>query len=199
MSLDFYFDYRSPFSYLANTQIRTMKASTKYLPVDVLAVMKRVSNQPSTACPPKARYAMVDAQRWAEHYGVPFVPNFGLLTAMAKGQVCGDLFSRAGLAAQKQDVFENVHDALFAAVWAGTDDLVTAEGREAFAKAHAPQAPDLWSLAESQGVLDEINAQSDAAAERGVFGVPAMFVGAEMFFGNDRLELARSRLNSLQG
>jgi 2-hydroxychromene-2-carboxylate isomerase len=34
-----------------------------------------------------------------------------------------------------------------------------------------------------------------AAADRGVFGAPCMFVGDELFFGNDRLDFVRAELD----
>jgi 2-hydroxychromene-2-carboxylate isomerase len=48
----------------------------------------------------------------------------------------------------------------------------------------------------------EIGAQLDAnnrqAIERGVFGVPTFLVDGELFFGNDRLDMALTRLRGEQ-
>ena len=47
--------------------------------------------------------------------------------------------------------------------------------------------------------IDRILAQHDAskaAAERGVFGAPTMFVGDQMYFGNDRLDFVVEALRS---
>jgi len=68
MRIEFIFDYRSPYSYLANTQLKGLGADVDYKPVDIVAVMKKVNNQPSPLCPPKARYAGIDAARWARLY-----------------------------------------------------------------------------------------------------------------------------------
>ena len=43
-------------------------------------------------------------------------------------------------------------------------------------------------------VKTELRERSDAAVERGLFGIPTMFVNGEMFFGQDRLEFVREAL-----
>jgi 2-hydroxychromene-2-carboxylate isomerase len=43
---------------------------------------------------------------------------------------------------------------------------------------------------ESRSVKEALRAATDAAAERGVEGVPAVVVGGEVFWGDDRLEEA---------
>jgi 2-hydroxychromene-2-carboxylate isomerase len=125
MQVQFVLDYRSPYAYLANTQIASLGAQVSYEPVDILSVMKEVNNQPSPMCPPKAKYAGLDATRWAKHYGVPFSPNMALLAALRQGDLENDLLSRAGIAGQLLGVFQQTNDALFSAVWSGVDDLST--------------------------------------------------------------------------
>lgn len=195
MRVQFVLDYRSPYSYLANTQVRTLDAEIDYQPIDILAVMKQVNNQPSPMCPPKARYAGVDTARWAKHYGVPYSPNRALLGALRQEQFKNALLSRLGIAAQELGVFPQLHDALFRAVWAGSDDLATSEGRALFLANHALPA-ELWEVAESPDVGARQAANNDRAATSGVFGVPTFFVDDEMFFGNDRLAFVKTRLES---
>jgi 2-hydroxychromene-2-carboxylate isomerase len=194
MTLEFYLDYRSPYSYLAGTQVRNWEIPIGYSPVDIVAVMKMVNNQPSPLCPPKARYAEMDARRWAKLYDVPFSPNAALLKAMQTGTLDGSLLSRVALASQKIGVFERVNDALLGAVWAGTDDLVTERGRAAFLETHAIVASDLWRVASSSEIVALLRLKDQEAADRGVFGVPTFFLENEMFFGNDRLDFIKTRL-----
>lgn len=193
MRVEFFLDYRSPYTYLANTQMPTLGAAVDYKPIDILNVMRMVNNQPSPVCPPKSRYAGYDAARWARHYGVAYAPNKALFKAMGTGQLEGALLVRAALAAQELGAFERVSGALFRAVWAGTDDLASDDGRAAFAAAHG--VDELWRLAADQVIADRLAAQDREAANRGVFGVPTLFVGTEMFFGNDRLDFVKATLN----
>jgi 2-hydroxychromene-2-carboxylate isomerase len=47
---------------------------------------------------------------------------------------------------------------------------------------------------ESRAVKDRLRSETDAAADRGVFGVPTVAVGDELFWGDDRLEEAAAAL-----
>ncbi len=110
----------------------------------------------------------------------------------------GAILARAALAAQQTGSFEVVHPALFQAVWAGTDDLITAEGRSTFLK-NLGVDEDIWQLADRPAVRDQLAANNEEAARRGVFGVPTLFCGDEMFFGNDRLDFVRAALQKAKG
>ena len=193
MSLQFIFDYRSPYAYLANTQLATLPATAQYVPVDIVAVMDIVGNQPSPKCPPKARYAGMDAARWARLYGVPFEPNRAFMQAMGKGELAGNLLSRAACAAQDLGVFGQVHDALFSACWGKPCDLVSSEGRIAFLRELGLDA-DIWQRAEAGEIGEKLRANVAWAADKGIFGAPSFLVGDELFFGNDRLEFVRAAL-----
>jgi 2-hydroxychromene-2-carboxylate isomerase len=195
--IEFFSDYRSPYAYLANIKLKTMGIGIDHTPLDILAVMKLVNNQPSPACPPKARYAGIDAQRWAKLYGVEFSPNRAVMTAMSAGAFDGASLSRAALVAQRLGIFDQVNDALFEAMWAGADDLASEEGRRNFLKSRAIAADDLWRLASEPEIVQLQVEQAKEAADRGVFGAPTIFVDGEMFFGNDRLPFVEARLKGI--
>ncbi|WLB86834.1 2-hydroxychromene-2-carboxylate isomerase [Bradyrhizobium japonicum] len=197
MTIEFVYDYRSPYSYLADTQLKKLSTDITYKPVDITSVMKAVNNHPSPMCPPKARYAVADAGRWAKHYGVPFTPNGGLMRAMGAGRFDGMLLSCAGLAAQELNIFNNAHKALFEAIWASTCDLTAEADRKNFFGERGIDAEELWSRASSSRIRDLLAKNDSEAAERGVCGVPTVFVGDEMFFGNDRLQFVRARLHGM--
>ncbi|NNJ16027.1 2-hydroxychromene-2-carboxylate isomerase [Pseudomonas putida CSV86] len=198
MNLQSVFDYTSPYAYLANTRLPGLDHPVEYLPVDILFVMKQIGNQPSPACPPKARYSGIDAARWAALYQVPFAPNRALFQAMREGRLDNALLVRLAVAAQQAGVFETLHPALFAAVWAGSDDLASTQGREAFLRNLELDA-DLWQLADSPHVRERLAANNALAIERGVFGVPTFFCDDEMFFGNDRLDFVRAAIAQSKG
>ncbi|QQX86607.1 DsbA family protein [Cupriavidus necator] len=195
MQLQFVFDYRSPYAYLASAQLPALSAPIEHLLVDVLAVMRKVNNRPSTECPAKVRYAHVDAGRWARRYGMELRPNAALMNALKQQLFEGAMLSLAGLAALELGVFERVHPALFEALWAGDDDLLSEAGRIHFLRERGIDA-DVWHRANSSHIRDRLAHQSEDAAERGVFGVPSFFVGSQLFFGNDRLDFVRDALLS---
>jgi 2-hydroxychromene-2-carboxylate isomerase len=195
MRIEFMSDYRSPYSYLANARLKKMGIRVDHKPLDIVAVMRLVNNRPSPECPAKSRYAGMDAQRCAKLYDVEFSPNWAVLKAMGAGAFDGTTLSRAALVAQQLGIFDQVNDALFKAMWAGDDDLASEEGRANFLRSRNIAAGDLWSLASESKIVELQVEQAKEAADRGVFGVPTIFVEDEMFFGNDRLSFVEARLN----
>lgn len=196
MKVQFIFDYRSIYAYLSNSQIKTLGATIDYQLVDIVTIMNKVNNQPSPKCPPKAKYSIMDAMRWAQLYNVRLSPNEDLLLGMKEGRLENALLSRVGLAAQRMGIFDEVNDALFGAVWAGSDDLLSEKGRHRFAMEHGIPA-SLWGVAESPEVFSDLAANDERAIANGVFGAPTFYVGDEMFFGNDRLVFVKERLKSM--
>jgi 2-hydroxychromene-2-carboxylate isomerase len=75
--VDFFFDFVSPYTYLAQTRLGALEERTGGLfrlwPMQLRNLMKRVQNVPTTVlCPNKMKYAFQDIGRWASRYGVPF-------------------------------------------------------------------------------------------------------------------------------
>ena len=67
--LEFFFDYVSPFAYLANSQlagfVERTGAEIVYRPMLLGGVMQASGNSPPFSVPAKGRYVAVDANRWA--------------------------------------------------------------------------------------------------------------------------------------
>jgi 2-hydroxychromene-2-carboxylate isomerase len=53
----------------------------------------------------------------------------------------------------------------------------------------------LLALIGDAEVKDALKRETEAAVKRGLFGVPVMFVGQEMYFGQDRLDFVREALS----
>jgi 2-hydroxychromene-2-carboxylate isomerase len=75
--IDFYFDFPSPYAYLAHTQLPRIAAehgaTIDYHPFRILELMKIVGNRPTTIeCKNKGKYAGTDLQRWVTRYKVDF-------------------------------------------------------------------------------------------------------------------------------
>lgn len=197
MSVRFVFDYRSPFSYLANSQLAGLGASSiDFHPVDVLHLMENVNNQPSSKCPNKLRYAFVDAARWADVYGVPMQPNRAFFASPEAPQVAR-LMLQGALAARAHGVFAPYHAAIFDAMWGTPRDLISLQGRLEVLAAKGLDAQMLWDVAADPALKDQLALNDERAAAAGAFGVPTFFVGSEIFFGNDRLDMVRERIAAL--
>lgn len=55
-------------------------------------------------------------------------------------------------------------------------------------------APAFMALVAQPAVKDRLKAVTEEAVARGVFGAPTMFVGEQMFWGQDRLQWVREAL-----
>lgn len=187
--LEFFFDFRSPYSYLANTQLPDLDVEVAYRPFEILGLMKEVGNVPtSIICKPKNRYLGADLQRWVRSYGVPFQPH-PEMSAIDPRRLL-----RAVLAAEEIGQAPQAIGATFRAFWGVPAPLATAADIVAILDAAGVSSPDLISRIDDPALDAALDKATAAAAERGVFGAPIMFVGDEMFFGNDRLDFVRDAL-----
>ncbi|WP_337185739.1 2-hydroxychromene-2-carboxylate isomerase [Phenylobacterium sp.] len=186
--LEFFFDFGSPYSYLAHSQLAGLGVEVSLRPMAVLKVMEAVGNQPTTLqSAAKGRYARADLVRWARRYGVPLNPA----RARANdGQAC----ARAVMAAGRIGKAREAAAALFHTFWGAGDPLGSVPEILAVLDAAGLDAAALESLIDSPEVIAELEANTREAAERGVFGAPTIFVGDDMYFGNDRLDFVRERL-----
>jgi 2-hydroxychromene-2-carboxylate isomerase len=190
-TLEFFFDYGSPYSYLADTQLAGLAARTGatvvYRPMLLGAVLKATGNASPITVSAKARYSGADLARWARRYGVPMRPNpyFPINTLR---------LMRGAVATQPSD-FEHYHRAVFRAMWEEEQNL----GDEAVVRGVLERAgldgARVLARTESPEVKDRLRTHTDEAIERGVFGAPAFFVGEELFWGNDRLQFVEEALH----
>lgn len=189
--VEFYFDYGSPATYLAWTQLpmicEVRGAELVYKPMLLGGVFKAAGNNTPVAVPAKGKWMMADLPRFAKRYGVPFVmnPHFIINTMPVM---------RGVFWAQREGVFDAYDRAMYQAMWVDGVDLnnpdeikrVVAEaGLDAEAMAEAIQQDEI-----KKALIDA----TGEAAGRGVFGAPTMFVDGEMHFGQDRLDWVEEAL-----
>jgi 2-hydroxychromene-2-carboxylate isomerase len=188
-AFDFYFDFRSPYSYLAHSQFRRLGAEVAYFPFDIRALMAQVGNVPtSVVCAPKNRYVHADLGRWAAHYGVPLAFHGRL------AEIDGKRLLRATLAAEQLGAMPAAIKFIFHALWAAPAPLTTPAEISAVLASGGLDPEPLRSMMDDPAMDEALEIATAAAAGRGVFGAPTIFVGDEMFFGNDRLHFVQDHL-----
>ena len=101
---------------------------------------------------------------------------------------------RATLAAAELGQADAAVGAIFAAYWGSGAPLATPEDVVAVLGGVGVSAPDLVARIDAPELDAALDAATDEAAARGVFGAPTMYVGDEMFFGNDRFDFVRASL-----
>jgi 2-hydroxychromene-2-carboxylate isomerase len=189
-TIEFYFDFGSPTTYLAHTQLPRIAgdtgASLAYQPILLGGVFKAAGNQSPVMVAAKARWMVHDLQRHAQRYGVPYThnPHFPINTLPL-------MRAAIGLQVHQPELFQRYVDTVFRAMWAEPVNLGDA-GVLARVLANAGfDAPALLALTTQPEVKAALIAATDAAVARGVFGAPTMFVGDQMHFGQDRLDFVR--------
>ena len=185
--IEFYFDYGSPFSYLADTQLAALAdrngAELVYRPILLGGIFKATGNASPITIPAKGQYMMRELERWARHYGVAMQMNshfpFSTIRLM-----------RGAIAAQRQNRFAAYHPQMFRAVWCEGRDV----GKEAGLRKVLEGAGIDPASIDGDEIKNQLRANTDEAVARGAFGAPTFFVNGEMFWGNDRLEFVEAAL-----
>jgi 2-hydroxychromene-2-carboxylate isomerase len=190
-TLEFYFDYGSPYSYLADTQVEAIAqragASLVRKPMLLGGVFKATGNHSPADLPQKSAWSGFDMPMWARHYGVPFQRNpFFPVNTLA--------LMRGAAAAQIDGSFERYHPAMFKAMWVEGRNLNDMNEVAAVLSAAGLDAAKFGTRIQDQDVKDRLKTTTEEAVARGVFGAPTCFVDKMMFFGNDRLPFVEMAL-----
>ncbi len=195
LAVDFYYGLGSRYSYLASAQLERIAAETgcrfDWHPLKSGALMELRGGHPFHGAPVSGQYEWpyrrLDAEAWAEYYGVPYREPVDFRVDPAYLAVAASAAKRLGaVEAYSKRLFQAIFvegraiaeaDLIGFAADAGLD-------AQAFrAHLHDPATVDLH-----QATLQE-------AHRRGAFGVPTFFVGERLFWGNDRLPLVAHFIN----
>jgi 2-hydroxychromene-2-carboxylate isomerase len=194
--MEFFFDYGSPFSYLADTQLGGLAARTGaeivYRPFLLGGVFKETGNASPISIEPKRKYMAVELERWAKRYGVPPLRN-------AHFPINTMRLMRGAVAAQHLGVFPAYHRAMFDAFWARGMNLGDAAVIREVLEQAGLDAGRIIAMTDEAAVKDELRRNTEDAVRRGAFGAPTFFIGGEMFFGNDRLDFVEQALAAASG
>ena len=194
-AVEFYFDVGSPAAYLAWTQLpriaREAGAEIEYRPFLLGGVFQATGNRSPMEVPAKGQYMQDDLQRFARRYGVPFAhnPHFPINTlTLMRGAI--------GLQMREPARMVPYVDAVYRAIWVDGKNM-NDPATVAKVLQQAGFAPEqLLALASDPAVKDHLKAETQEAVARGVFGAPTFFVGQDMFWGQDRLDFVKERLQT---
>jgi 2-hydroxychromene-2-carboxylate isomerase len=208
-TIEFFFDFISPFAYLAHCRLPALADKygygLVYKPFNLFAAkLAAGSTGPGTPqIPAKFRYISADLRRWEQKYGValvmPWLHKPGAPLTSEKPQVpkeVGDT-SRANkgtfFALERGQGREYV-----TRLWGATFGSGGYAGNEGLLRDVARQmgwSPDEFLTFVQSGAAERLYEKSNKEAQsRGVFGAPTMMVGDEMWWGNDRLGLLEEYL-----
>jgi 2-hydroxychromene-2-carboxylate isomerase len=182
----FYFDFTSPYSYLASEKIDTLAEKfgrkVQWRPILLGGIFKALGTVSLVKQPGQAEYSARDFARSARFLGVPYVQpaTFPVLTVAP---------SRAYYWLHQQDcgmARRFAHEVFRAYFAEGRDIADTTVVLELAVKVGA------GGTALEQGMSDpaikeRLRAETDAALAHGAFGAPWIIVDGEPFWGADRL------------
>ena len=192
-TLEFFFDLGSPASYLAYTQLPALCAETAaqlvYQPMLLGGVFKATGNASPITVPAKGRYMFDDLARYAQRYQVTlrFNPHFPINTLVLMRAV-------TGIQMRQPERFDDFVDCLFRALWVEGLHLGDPSVVANVLTEHGFDPEEVLALANDESVKAALKNKTEQAVQRGVFGAPRLFVGNQLFFGQDRLEFVREAL-----
>ena len=184
-SFEFYFDFISPYSFLAHKEIiKIEKANTikiKYMPILLGGLHNLAGIKAPGFIPIKAKYMIKDCKLWAEKYNIIFKFNnyFPIKTL--------DLM-RCVLVAEKKNFVQNFINKVFDAIWKDGLNLNDNTIVEKLLKNLDINPKTFLMEAIDLKIKDELKKRTDAAFKKGVFGAPSFIVNNKIFWGQDRLE-----------
>jgi 2-hydroxychromene-2-carboxylate isomerase len=186
-SIDFYFDFSSPYGYLASTQIDALAAkhgrTVAWHPFLLGVAFKTTGQRPLPEQPIRGPYHVRDFDRSARLLGVPFkLPEpfpFPSLAASRAFYWLEDSDEGKGKALAR---------AVYHAAFGEGRDVRSVDAVAAIAKPLAIDPAALKAACDDPGIKDKLRLAVEAAMARGVFGSPYIIVDGEPFWGHDRLE-----------
>jgi len=189
-TVDLYFDYASPWAYVANELLarKLPGVSVTYHPIYLRGLETFSKGVPYGSA--KLAYLARDLTRCAEYESV-------LLSPPAAFPVDGLHMLRAAYVALESGAFDRYHRAAFRATWAEQKETSKKEVVAPILAAAigSSEAVALEAMA-AQSIKDKLREATAAAETRGVFGTPTFFVGDEMFWGHDRFDYVARALAS---
>lgn len=180
VSVDWYFDFVSPYSYICLHRLEEIAAPIAYRPVLFAGLLQHWGQKGPAEIPAKRRWTYRWCTWWAGQLGIPFrfpaAHPFNPLAYLRLALACGS----------RPDAVKRI----FESIWmsggnAGDPAILDRLCRELDVEPSA--------LADGQ-IKTLLKKETDAAAARGVFGVPSFVAEGEVFWGADSIELLKAFL-----
>ena len=184
-SFDFYFDFASPYTFLAHKEIRKIEKqhsiNIKYMPVLLGGLLKSAGIKPNIDIPIKAKHMIKDCKLWAEKYNIIFKFNnyFPIITLN---------LMRCVLVAEKKFSAQNFINNVFDAIWKNDLNLNDNNVVEKLLKNLDINPRTFLLEAKDQKIKDDLKKKTEEASQKGIFGLPSFIVNNKIFWGQDRLE-----------
>jgi 2-hydroxychromene-2-carboxylate isomerase len=192
-AIDFYFDFASPYGYLASHRIDALAeahgATVTWRPVMIGPAMEATGAKPLTATELKKAYTLIDVPRLARRWSVP-------LTLPARFPSATLAAGRAYYWLERSDpvMAKALARALLHRYWGEGEDIAPPEVVIDVAGGLGVDTAALGAALQDTEIKALFKTASEESMARGVFGSPWFLVDDEPFWGFDKLELLEDRL-----
>ena len=187
-SIDFYFDFISPYSYLAHKKIKKLKEiNFKYMPVLVGGLHNLQGITPPAFIKPKLKHMMGDCNLIAEKDKSDFIWN-------SKFPI-NSLNIMRGYIFINNDVKDSYLNFIFDAYWKNNLDTSNEKVLMSILEKCKINSNDFFEGIKEPKIKDELKTVTQAAHDREIFGAPTFVVNNKIFWGQDRLEFALDEYN----
>lgn len=182
--ISFYFDFVSPYSFLAWDELLQIaarnQAELRIVPVLLAGLLNAHGQKGPAEIPAKRDYVFIDLLRWCHKRGEtiqgPPAHPFNPLSALRLCEAVGDTNNRVRVA-----------DALFFACWRKGQDISDKTVLARLLDELGLDAKTLMAEIETSNIKERIKQNTNEAISLHVFGVPTFVVDNELFWGHDRL------------
>lgn len=185
--IQFYFDFASPYGYMAATKISALAAKhgrvVEWKPILLGVVFKVTGAVPLPSAPLKGDYSRRDMERSARLFKVPFnLPSKFPIAGQSPARV---IYSLEAQGAIRQ---EEVTLALYRAYMVDDRDISSPETTADVAASVGLDRQKILDVIADPVMKEKLKLETEGAIARGVFGSPYVIVDGEPFWGFDRLE-----------
>ena len=193
-TIEFWFDFGSPYAYLAHRRLPTFKAATDaevlWRPFMLGTAFTETGARPLLDIPMKSDYAKRDLARLAKHFSVPFhMPVNAPTVTLAAARIF------YGLNSTDPEIAIAFGRSVFDAAFAEGKDVSDPGVLGACSKAVGLE-PEVLSLAQEQDWKQALKDAGSAAIAKGVFGAPFFLHDGEPFWGVERMDMLMCKLTA---
>jgi 2-hydroxychromene-2-carboxylate isomerase len=185
--IDFYFEFASPYGYLASLQIDAIAAGhgreVAWRPIMLGAALKATGSQPNVRVPLKGSYLLRDVARFARLLGAPYTePAVMPMSSLAASRAYWWLVD------EDEDLAKGLAQAVLHAHWGEGRDMSTVDQVAEVAVPLGVGKSELAAACADPRIKQLLKDETDRSIARGVFGSPFFMIDDEPFWGADRLD-----------
>ena len=186
--IDFYFDFISPYSYLAHQKIKSIKnVNFNYKPVLVGGLHNLQGITAPAFIKPKLKHMISDCDLIAKKNKSNFIWN-SKFPINSLNIMRGYLFTNA----ENRDLYLNV---MFDAYWKDNLDISNKEIIKTLIKKTKIEPISFFDGIKDPKIKEELKNVTQKAHDKEIFGAPTFVVNDKIFWGQDRLEFALDEYN----